>query len=94
MRYQNFLTTSLLSVALAGCGSLIEFAGKVAGTEVGRRVATAPPAKVIVQPKGGSFCTVMGAMGGPFAVVTTDARTTQNLVVSIDEHGAKHCGWK
>lgn len=85
---------TLLAAATGGCASPFEFLGKVAGGEVGRRVAAAPPTRVVVSPKGGSFCKVLGAMGGPFPIVPTDARATQDIIVIIDEHGARHCKWK
>jgi hypothetical protein len=73
---------------------LIEFAGKVTGSEVGRRAAAPPPTRVVVEPKGGSYCGKLRAMGAPFPIVPTDARETQEVLLTIDEYGAKNCGWE
>lgn len=88
-------------VLLAGCGSLdpVKIAGKVTGKVAGGQVAKilpAPKAKTfIVEPKGGRFCRVLDAMGGPIILSPEDRLTDPTLrrVVNIDEHGEKHCGW-
>lgn len=87
-----FLTMSLLTVALAGC--VTDLIGRTAGKQIGRALAKAPPTKVVVQPKGGSFCGVVGAMGGPFKVDPSDTRPTREVITGLDEHGEAHCGWK
>lgn len=88
----------LLGAVIAG-GGPEKLAGKAAGTYAGGKVARvlpAPKAKPVTDPKGGRFCRVLDAMGGPILLLPEDRISDPTLrrIVNIDEHGEKHCGWK
>lgn len=86
-----------LAVATSGCARLLETTGKVGGNVAGTAAANAAPApkaSVVVNPKGGAFCSTLEAMGAPFDIRPTDAKPSQEAILNIDEHGAAYCGWK
>lgn len=90
---------SVMTLSLAGC--VTDFLGRTAGREVGERIGQAiptPPAAVVVEPRGGTFCEVMDGLGwmdAAFAQAEIDALTddTYGLVRDTLEWGEDNCGW-
>lgn len=97
----------LVSVSLGGCGLLDEvakkagtFAGTKAGTALARK-APAPKTTVIVEAKGGSFCTTTGKLGWPIrpnekdieSLVAT-SKEVRTPILGTQEWGERQCGWK
>lgn len=96
------LTTSMLALASAsGCANLQRAAGHIAGNTAGAqiaRLAPAPKAQTIVDPQGGRFCSVMGALGWPLRpteaeIAVASPETARTLLATL-RHGEKNCGWK
>lgn len=97
----------LVSVSISGCGLLDEvtkkagtFAGKKAGTALARTLP-APRTTIVVEAKGGSFCSTTGKLGWPIrpdekdveALVAT-SKPVRTPILGTLEWGERHCGWK
>lgn len=102
-RRRRWTSALIAGVAAALCSACNPFtiAGKASGAAIGKRVAERASASVkkaaiaAVDPRGGDFCPVMGALGWPPPI--TDDRLNAPLAgatVGALEHGEKHCGWK
>lgn len=87
----------IVSTVGAGCAKIIETTGKVTGNVAGKTLAQSrppPPAVVIVEPKGGSFCGVTQALGWP-PQITDDKinRPLAGVLADTLDHGEKYCQW-
>lgn len=97
--WKTFLLTSFAAVLITGCARQVgEATGKVAAAAVDETVVakTALPVKVFSVDKGGSFCGVTAAMGAPVYLDPgySMPRNVEIFIAGVNEHGAKHCGWR
>ena len=92
------MTLILLAALTVGACSPVRSIGGFVGGKLGTAIAeiVPVPTNVKVDPRGGKWCDVMNAQGGPIQIQDDDIltrRTTQRIVL-IDEHGERYCGWK
>lgn len=104
-RLPRAILTTALAVGVCSCAlNPVKTAGKIAGTVAGEKLAEAtanPTTDVKVEPGGGEFCPVMGALGwppaagtGPALVRPLDTNPLARPVFGALDHGVAHCGWK
>lgn len=83
---------------LSSCARLVEETGKIVGGIAGTKAAELTPVPTTTKTtnKGGNWCDTMDAMGGLVPIQPDDklSRPTTERIVTMDQYGVRHCGWK